>query len=134
MNRDTLITVLLVIAGIVLAFVLFGAGVRWKSKTSAGRPSASIAAPAERTDPNRAAERPHWEGTMSNSENAVPTLSVLINGSVLSQRQLQALFATYGASISPAVIPSHPFSPAGPGISRTHSRLIEPTETAVFVP
>jgi hypothetical protein len=33
MNRDTLITVLLVIAGIVLSFVLFGAGVWWKSKT-----------------------------------------------------------------------------------------------------
>jgi len=37
MSRDTLITVLLVIAGIVLAFVLFGAGVRWKSKRSAER-------------------------------------------------------------------------------------------------
>ena len=33
MKRDTLITVLLVMAGIVLAFVLFGAGVWWKSKT-----------------------------------------------------------------------------------------------------
>jgi hypothetical protein len=33
MNRDTLITVLLVIAGIVLAFVLFGTGALWRSKT-----------------------------------------------------------------------------------------------------
>jgi hypothetical protein len=33
MKRDTLIILLLVIAGIVLAFVLFGAGVWWKSKT-----------------------------------------------------------------------------------------------------
>lgn len=33
MHRDTLITVLLVIAGIVLAFVLFGAGIWWKSRT-----------------------------------------------------------------------------------------------------
>ena len=32
-NRDTLITVLLVVAGIVLALVLFGAGVFWKSKS-----------------------------------------------------------------------------------------------------
>jgi hypothetical protein len=30
-NRDTLITVLLVVAGIVLALVLFGAGVLWRS-------------------------------------------------------------------------------------------------------
>ena len=33
MKRDTLINVLLIIAGIVLAFVLFEAGVLWKSKT-----------------------------------------------------------------------------------------------------
>jgi hypothetical protein len=47
MNRDTLITVLLVIAGIVLAFVLFGAGVRWKSKKSEDRPIALTTTPAE---------------------------------------------------------------------------------------
>ncbi len=33
MNRDTLITALLVVAGIVLALALFGAGVLWKSKS-----------------------------------------------------------------------------------------------------
>ena len=32
-NRDTLITALLVVAGIVLALALFGAGVLWKSKS-----------------------------------------------------------------------------------------------------
>src|SRR5215471_909585 len=37
MNRDTLITVLLVIAGVVLAFVLFGAGAFWKGRTSPKR-------------------------------------------------------------------------------------------------
>jgi len=47
MNRDTLITVLLVIAGIVLAFVLFGAGVQWKSKRSADRPITSTTTAAE---------------------------------------------------------------------------------------
>jgi len=31
MKRDTVINVLLIIAGIVLAFALFGAGVLWKS-------------------------------------------------------------------------------------------------------
>jgi hypothetical protein len=31
-NRDTLITTLLVVAGIVLALALFGAGVLWRSK------------------------------------------------------------------------------------------------------
>lgn len=47
MNRDTLITVLLAIAGIVLAFVMFWAGARWKSKTSE-RSAASTTADAER--------------------------------------------------------------------------------------
>jgi hypothetical protein len=47
MNRDTLITAMLVIAGIVLAFVLFGAGVRWKSKRPAEPPSASTTAATE---------------------------------------------------------------------------------------
>ena len=32
MKRDTLINVLLIIAGIVLAFALFGAGVLWNSR------------------------------------------------------------------------------------------------------
>jgi hypothetical protein len=32
MKRDTVMTVLLVIAGIVLAFALFGAGVFWKAR------------------------------------------------------------------------------------------------------
>ncbi len=34
MKRDTLITILLVIAGIVLALALFGAGVLWKGRAS----------------------------------------------------------------------------------------------------
>jgi hypothetical protein len=33
MKRETLITVALVIAGIILAFVLFGAGACWKSRS-----------------------------------------------------------------------------------------------------
>src|SRR6266851_2146614 len=101
MTRDTWITVLLVIAGIVLAFVLFGAGVRWKSKTSAGRPYASIAAPAEQTDRNRAAARPNSEGTVPNTESAVPTSvasTVVINGRSISQQELEELVATYGAA------------------------------------
>jgi hypothetical protein len=32
MKRDTLMTILLVIAGIILAFALFGAGVFWKGR------------------------------------------------------------------------------------------------------
>jgi hypothetical protein len=42
MKRDTLITFLLVIAGIVLAFVLFWAGARWKGKTSSQHASVAI--------------------------------------------------------------------------------------------
>ncbi len=37
MNRDTLVTVLLVIAGIVLAFILFGSGAFWKGRTTPKR-------------------------------------------------------------------------------------------------
>ena len=34
MTRDTLITILLVVAGVLLAIVLFGAGALWKGKTA----------------------------------------------------------------------------------------------------
>jgi hypothetical protein len=46
MKRDLVINIVLIVVGVVLAFLLFAAGVRWKSKTSTGRPSASIAGPA----------------------------------------------------------------------------------------
>jgi hypothetical protein len=46
MKRDVVITVLLVVAGIILAFVLFGAGAFWKVKTSPAR--SSQLAPAQR--------------------------------------------------------------------------------------
>jgi hypothetical protein len=48
MKRDTLVTVLLVMAGIVLAFVLFGAGAFWKGKSTPKR--SGQLSPA---DPNR---------------------------------------------------------------------------------
>ena len=44
MKRDVVITVLLVIAGIILAIVLFGAGVFWKGKTSPARSSQMVPA------------------------------------------------------------------------------------------
>jgi hypothetical protein len=50
MKRDLVINIVLIVVGVVLAFLLFAAGVRWKSKTSTGRPSASIAGPAEQFD------------------------------------------------------------------------------------
>jgi len=42
MRRDLAINILLIIAGIVLAFVLFGAGAMWKSKVSV-RPARILA-------------------------------------------------------------------------------------------
>ncbi len=39
MKRDTVINVLLIIAGVVLAFALFGAGAFWKGKSSLKRSS-----------------------------------------------------------------------------------------------
>jgi hypothetical protein len=50
MKRDLVINIVLIVVGVVLAFLLFAAGVLWKSKTSTGRPSASIAGPAEQTE------------------------------------------------------------------------------------
>jgi len=38
MNRDLVIRVFLIIAGIVLAIVLFGAGAMWRSRTPEGVP------------------------------------------------------------------------------------------------
>jgi len=43
MTRDTVINVLLIIAGVVLAIALFGAGVVWKSRTAKGSSSLSSA-------------------------------------------------------------------------------------------
>ena len=45
MKRDLVINIVLIVVGVVLAFLLFAAGVRWKSKTPTARPSASIAGP-----------------------------------------------------------------------------------------
>ena len=41
MNRDLMINILLILAGIVLAFALFGAGVLWKSQSTTRTPSSS---------------------------------------------------------------------------------------------
>lgn len=41
MNRDLIINILLILAGIVLAFALFGAGVLWKSTRTTKTPSLS---------------------------------------------------------------------------------------------
>src|SRR5579864_2244245 len=51
MKRDLVINIVLIVVGVVLAFLLFAAGVHWKSKTSTGRPTASIAGPAEQMEP-----------------------------------------------------------------------------------
>ncbi len=50
-NREMLIAVLLVIAGIVLAFALFGAGVLWRSRASPKHLSAA-SPPLSRPDPS----------------------------------------------------------------------------------
>ena len=42
MNRDLVINVLLIIAGIVLAIALFSAGVLWKSRTATRRLQSSL--------------------------------------------------------------------------------------------
>lgn len=49
MKRDTVINVLLIIAGIVLAIALFGAGVLWKSG-AATSPKSLSSAPLSRRD------------------------------------------------------------------------------------
>jgi hypothetical protein len=42
MKRDTIVNVLLIIAGIVLAIALFGAGVVWRNKTATKSTSGNI--------------------------------------------------------------------------------------------
>jgi hypothetical protein len=42
MKRDLIVCILLVIAGIVLAIVIFGAGAVWKGRTPARAPGASL--------------------------------------------------------------------------------------------
>jgi hypothetical protein len=49
-NRDTLITALLVVAGIVMALALFGAGVLWKSKSLPTKFTSSIPTQLPRLD------------------------------------------------------------------------------------
>jgi hypothetical protein len=48
MKRNVVITALLIIAGIILAFVLFGAGAIWKGRSSPRRSSQVVPAPVMR--------------------------------------------------------------------------------------
>jgi hypothetical protein len=71
MKRDTVINILLIIAGIVLAIVLFGAGAVWKGKVQPTRPSVLSALRPER----------QWQR--------------------LSRQQMQELAVNYGAASPP---------------------------------
>jgi len=51
MRRRVLINILLVIAGILLALALFGAGAVWKGRMKPGRPSVSAPAAEKRSQP-----------------------------------------------------------------------------------
>jgi len=71
MKRYLLINILLVIAGILLALALFGAGAVWKGKKQSSRPS--VSAPAAEKDRSLARERHGSEESMSNSEKLPST-------------------------------------------------------------
>lgn len=62
MKRDAVITLLLVIAGMILAIVLFGAGVFWKGRMQPRRPS--VWAPAAERDRSIAQEKANSEENM----------------------------------------------------------------------
>jgi len=103
MKRDLVINVLLIIAGILLAFALFGAGAVWKGKMPPRRPSAS-SAPEVGNDPGQALAKAGMEEAMPNTENVASTpdaRSVVINGRALSEQQLQELATNYGAAPPP---------------------------------
>jgi hypothetical protein len=73
MKRDTVINILLIIAGIVLAIVLFGAGAVWKGKVQPTRPSVLSALRPERqwqrpfATTNTRARRQLWSRVTSGS-------------------------------------------------------------------
>jgi hypothetical protein len=95
MKRDTVINILLIIAGIVLAIALFGAGAVWKGKVEPTRPSV-LSAPGAGKGGRKAGEKASMEEAMTNAENAAPTSStsaVVINGSALSLQQIPELAA-----------------------------------------
>jgi len=71
MRRCLLINILLVIAGILLALALFGAGAMWKGRMKPSRPS--VSAPAAKKDRSLARERTGSEESMSNSEKLPST-------------------------------------------------------------
>ena len=101
MNRDLLINILLVIAGVLLALALFEAGAMWKGKMQPSRPSVS----APMSEKERIVVR-----TKINSEESMPdenfsatagASAVVINGHALSPQQLQELATNYGTAPAP---------------------------------
>jgi len=72
MKRDLLINVLLIIAGILLAFVLFGAGAMWKGKTQPRR-SVLSSAPAAEKEQRQANEKRNSEEAITKTRPQRPT-------------------------------------------------------------
>jgi len=68
MRRCLLINILLVIAGILLALALFGAGAVWKGRMKPSRPS--VSAPAAEKDRSLARKKLNSEESMPESETS----------------------------------------------------------------
>jgi hypothetical protein len=80
MKRDTLINILLIIAGILLALALFGAGAVWKGRMKPNRPS--VSAPAADKDRSLARKK-------LNSEESLPVVSRLWYASIAVDRRIR---------------------------------------------
>ena len=89
-----MINILLIIAGIVLAIVLFGAGAVWKGKVAPTRPSV-LSAPGAGKGGRKAGEKAsggsHDQCRKRSSNSS--TSAVVINGSALSLQQIPELAA-----------------------------------------
>ena len=102
MRRYLFINILLVVAGILLAPALFGAGAVWKGKMQPRRPS--VSAPATEKDRSLARKKLNSEESMPDRENVASTpavSAVVINGHALSPQQLQESASNYGVTPPP---------------------------------
>jgi hypothetical protein len=91
MRRYLFINILLVVAGILLAPALFGAGAVWKGKMQPRRPS--VSAPATEKDRSLARKKLNSEESMPDRENVASTpavSAVVINGHALSPRNFRS--------------------------------------------
>jgi hypothetical protein len=77
-NRDTLVTILLILAGVLLAMTLFGAGAFWKGRTS--RPNGNLGRAVPTSSVNRFRKSHDSEALLSICRTGLVFVKSLIVG------------------------------------------------------